>query len=232
MLSFHAHNEHHRAPQLLEKLKAGLDVALVSDAGTPLISDPGVGLVQAARAEGIRVEVVPGASAPLTALVAAGLPAETFTFLGFVPSRATERDAWLRALAAEPRTTVFFEAPHRIVSTLQVCAEVLADRQIALARELTKLHEELIVGTAVEVLSRLDEIRGEFTVVVGPPPPVAESHQVLPDAEALWREFCALTAEPGRNRREAIATLARRYARPTRDVYAALERAKPQGAGN
>jgi 16S rRNA (cytidine1402-2'-O)-methyltransferase len=225
-LSFHEYNERDRAGMLLEKLRGGLAVALVADAGTPLISDPGAGLVQAARAEGIRVEVVPGASALLTAVVAADLPVDSFTFLGFAPARATDRERWLRALAAEPRTTVFFEAPHRIVLTLRACARILPDRQVAVARELTKLHEELLVGTAEEVLSRLDEIRGEFTVVVGPPPAVPSTEGAAPSDDELWCEFSALTAEVGTSRRNAVATLARRYGVPARDIYTALERAK------
>jgi 16S rRNA (cytidine1402-2'-O)-methyltransferase len=224
--SFHRHNEHERGPELLARLRAGESVALVTDAGTPLVADPGSGLVRAAREAGIRVEAIPGPSALLAALVSAGLPAETFTFLGFPPHRAVERRAWARALGAEPRTTVFFEAPHRVEATLHDLAATLPDRTMAVARELTKIHEEILVGTAAQLLARLGPGRGEFTLVVGPPAPDTGPAVTPPSDEGLWREFCSLTTDDGLTRREAVAALARRYSRPAREIYAALERGK------
>jgi 16S rRNA (cytidine1402-2'-O)-methyltransferase len=226
MLSLHAHNERARATALIDKLRAGHRVAVVSDAGMPLVSDPGAPLVIAARAAGIRVEVVPGPSAALAALVTVGFPSDSFTFLGFPPVRAVARRAWLTTLAAEPRTVVFFEAPHRIRATLEALAEILPERPLAVARELTKLHEEVLAGTAAAVLARLGEVRGEFTIVVGPPAASPDSTPPEVTEETLWREFCLLTAEPGTTRRRAVASLARRYGRPARVIYAALERAK------
>lgn len=230
-LSLHEHNERDRLPLLLARLRAGEDVALVTDAGTPLVSDPGADLVQAARAEGITVVAVPGPSALLTALVGSGLPAETFTFLGFPPSRAGERLRWLQALAAEPRTTIFFEAPHRIEATLRDLGVLVPDRRIAVGRELTKLHEQVLTGPAAQVLAELGPPRGEFTVVVSGPAEVQAAPD-LPDSATLWREFCSLTGEAQASRRDAVTALARRYARPAREIYAAIERARQAGASD
>ena len=225
-LSFHSHNDRDRLPQLLEKLRSGEDIALVTDAGTPVISDPGDILVQAVREAGAQIVVVPGASAVLTALVTSGLPADSFTFLGFAPARRGERLSWIRALAAEPRTTIFFEAPSRILETLGAFREVLPDRTLAVARELTKVHEQVLVGTADTVLNRLTELRGEFTVVVGPPPPDEAPAPAEINEEELWREFCSLTAEAGRQS-AGRGRNPRPPARPaTQGNYAALEQAK------
>jgi 16S rRNA (cytidine1402-2'-O)-methyltransferase len=226
-LSLHEHNERWRLKPMLERLSRGELVALVTDAGTPLVSDPGAELVRAVLAAGHRVEVVPGPSAVLAALVGSGLSAEAFTFLGFPPPREGARRAWLRAAGAEPRTVVFFEAPHRIAETLADLVATLGDRDIAVGRELTKLHEEMLRGPASDVLARLGAPRGEYTVVVAPPGAGELGHTppALDDARA-WEEFQALTAA-GARRREAIATIARRYGRPGRDVYAAVERGRP-----
>ena len=226
LLSLHEHNERARLPALLARLRQGQAVALVTDAGTPLVSDPGALLVQQAREAGFRVEAVPGASAVLAALVSSGLTGNGFTFAGFVPSRAGARRAWLEAIAAEPRPVVFFEAPHRIRATLaELLASAGGDRRVAVARELTKLHEEVSTGPLSEVLESLAEPRGEFTVVLAP----AATPQ-LPDVsdQALWEEFRSLTEGDGLSRRQAVTTVARRHQRPARDVYAALERARPR----
>jgi 16S rRNA (cytidine1402-2'-O)-methyltransferase len=224
-LSLHEHNEGRRVGTLLEHLLAGEDVALVSDAGTPLISDPGARLVRAVRDAGVRVEAVPGASALLAALVASGIPADTFTFLGFPPSRAGARQAWIRELAGEPRTVVFFEAPHRIGATLRDLAALLPGRPMAIARELTKVHEEILVGSTENIIGQLTNLRGEFTIVLGGQARAERSAPEL-DPDRLWTEFCSLTADLGLSRRAAIASLSRRYCRPSRDIYQAIERAK------
>lgn len=228
-LSLHEHNERSRLVPLLTRLESGDSVALVTDAGTPLVSDPGADLVRAAREAGIRVEAVPGASAVLTALVASGLGGESFTFLGFPPSRSGERLAWLRRVAAEPHTCVFFEAPHRIRQTLGDLAEVLPDRPLAVTRELTKVHEEILTGTATTVLARLTDPRGEFTVVLSAPIEIPADPLSISPAD-LWREFCSLTADTATGRREAIAVLARRYGRPAREIYAAVEQGRAAGS--
>jgi len=171
LISLYEHNEAQRVPQLLARLEAGESVALVSDAGTPLLSDPGFELVRAAARAGFTVQAIPGASAITTALAAAGLPAQRFCFEGFLPARGAERRAALAALAHEPRTLVFFEAPHRIIATLtDMAAEFGAQREAVVARELTKVHESIYRGTLAQLLAcaQADEnfARGEITLVL------------------------------------------------------------------
>ena len=214
---------------LLDRVARGESVALVSDAGTPLVSDPGAGLVRAARSRGLRVEAVPGPSAVLAALTASGLPCETFTFLGFVPPRASERRQWLTRVAAEPHTVVCFEAPHRIRDTLVAIVDIFGERQISLARELTKLHEQVLTGSATDVLEALGEERGECTLVIAPDTGSdAGTSQELSDRHA-WLDFRQLTEKEGFGRREAVTALARRYGRSANDVYSAIERGKAEG---
>src|SRR5215217_4604496 len=165
--SLHEHNEHARTPSLIGRLERGDSVALVSDAGTPVVSDPGVLLVAAAHVAGVRVEPVPGPSAALAAVSASGLQGDQVLFVGFPPSRSTARKRWIESLRGEPRIIVFFEAPHRIRETMADLLAILGDRTVAVARELTKAHEELVVRPISEYLQRLSDPRGEFTVVVG-----------------------------------------------------------------
>lgn len=171
LLSLHAHNEAQRVPELIARLEAGEVVALVSDAGTPLLSDPGFGLVREAANAGIDVGVIPGPSAITAALAVAGLPTDRFCFEGFLSAHARERRTQLESLAHESRTLVFFEAPHRIAATLEALAEVFgAERRAAVARELTKVHETIYRGTLADLIdrSRQDENfqRGEITLVI------------------------------------------------------------------
>jgi len=171
LVSLHEHNESQRTPELLARLAAGETIALVSDAGTPLLSDPGLELVQRAARAGFEVHAIPGPSAITSALAVAGLPTDRFCFEGFLPSRERERRAALAALAHEPRTLVFFEAPHRILRTLaDMAVEFGAERPAAVARELTKAHETIYRGTLRELLARAQAEenfqRGEITVVV------------------------------------------------------------------
>src|SRR5256885_4950815 len=179
LVSLHEHNESQRTPELLARLAAGETIALVSDAGTPLLSDPGLELVQRAARAGFEVHAIPGPSAITSALAVAGLPTERFCFEGFLPSRERERRAALAALAHEPRTLVFFEAPHRILRTLaDMAAQFGAGRPAAVARELTKAHETVYRGTLQELLARAQAEenfqRGEITIVVdGAPAAVA-----------------------------------------------------------
>ena len=166
-VSLHAHNEARRVPQLLRRLDGGGSLALVSDAGTPLLSDPGSRLVAAALAAGHRVVPVPGPSAILAALVASGLPTEPFSFVGFPPRRGGGRRAWLARLRGLAGSIVLFEAPGRVAGTLADLADVLGPRRVALARELTKRFEEVVRGSLGEVEPlRLRELRGEVTIVV------------------------------------------------------------------
>jgi 16S rRNA (cytidine1402-2'-O)-methyltransferase len=171
LVSLHEHNESQRTPELLARLAAGETIALVSDAGTPLLSDPGLELVQRAVRAGFEVHTIPGPSAITSALAVAGLPTDRFCFEGFLPSRERERRAALAALAHERRTLVFFEAPHRILRTLaDMAVEFGAERPAAVARELTKVHEAIYRGTLRELLARAQAEenfqRGEITVVV------------------------------------------------------------------
>ena len=171
LLSLHAHNETQRVPELLARLTAGETIALVSDAGTPLLSDPGYELVRAAAEAGVEIEAIPGPSAITAALAVAGLPVNRFCFEGFLPTRERERRAHLAQLAGETRTLVFFEAPHRIVTTLaDLAAELGGERRAVVARELTKAHETIYRGTLAELTQRSGKednfARGEITIVV------------------------------------------------------------------
>jgi 16S rRNA (cytidine1402-2'-O)-methyltransferase len=201
LVSLHAHNEARRVPELLARLRAGSVVALVTDAGTPLLSDPGALLVKSAAGAGIEVRPIPGPSAITTALAAAGLATERFCFEGFLPAVERERRERLEELAAEPRTLVFFEAPHRIVAALVDFATAFgAERPAAVARELTKAHETIYRGRLGELAARAREDanfrRGELTIVVQGAAPRAAST----DAAALRRTVALLLRElpPGK----------------------------------
>jgi 16S rRNA (cytidine1402-2'-O)-methyltransferase len=217
--SLHAHNEAARAEEVLAALAAGRRVALVSDAGTPLVSDPGGRLVAQAIAAGHDVVPVPGPSAALAALVASGLPAETFCFVGFLPRKAGERSARLAALAGRGETLILFESPRRVGATLRDLAQALGERRACVARELTKLHEEVARGTLSELARRFEAgARGEVTIVVEGAP-AAEA----PRPDALRARVRALLAA-GESARDVAARLARETGAPRRAIYAlALE---------
>jgi 16S rRNA (cytidine1402-2'-O)-methyltransferase len=170
MISYHAHNEASRSKLLLEKLTSGSDVALISDAGTPLISDPGFRLVRAVQRAGIRVSPIPGPSSAIAALSAAGLPTENFYFCGFLSSRSQQRGAQLEALRQFRVTLVLFESSHRIKRLLKQLVLVFPDKPCAIAKELTKMHEQIMRGSAAELLARLSEdsalTKGEFVVLI------------------------------------------------------------------
>ncbi|BCS30809.2 ribosomal RNA small subunit methyltransferase I [Luteitalea sp. TBR-22] len=227
MVSVHAHNEVSRLPGLLEKLRAGEPVALVTDAGTPLLSDPGDHLIRACLDEGIPVEPVPGASAVLAALTMSGVPASAFTFLGFPPVKNGPRRRWCEEAGAYQHPVVFFEAPHRIAGTLGMLAEIVGgQRRIAVCREITKKHEQLIRGAIGEVVTHpaIAEPIGEFTCILEAPLrteiPAAIVEQDLLD------EFDRITEKGTFERRAAMSEVARRLHVRTRDVFDALERRK------
>jgi 16S rRNA (cytidine1402-2'-O)-methyltransferase len=223
--SLHEHNERARTPALIARLERGESVALVTDAGTPTVSDPGALVVSAAHTAGIRVEPVPGPSAAMAALSASGFSAEQVVFAGFPPSRSNARKTWLAGLAEEKRVLILFEAPHRIRATLENMIEILGDRSVALGRELTKAHEELAVRPISGHLIHLRDPRGEFTLVVHPPAETSKQ-ATKPTVAAITAEFWLLTNN-GLSRREAIRQTARKHALSTRDVFAMLEEAKP-----
>ncbi len=164
--SLHAHNESTKASSLVSRLVGGDSVALVSDAGTPTVSDPGLALIRAAIEAEIRVEPIPGANAAIAALSASGFAADQFAFLGFPPTRSLDRKKWFERLASLGGTVVFYEAPHRIERTLCDLTKIIGDRPAVVARELTKIHEELVRGPISTLYRQLKSGRGEFTVVV------------------------------------------------------------------
>ena len=203
LVSYHEHNEDRRASELVARMRAGETVALVSDAGMPLVSDPGYVLVRACVAAGLSVEVLPGPSAALAALVAAALPADRWRFAGFLPRKPGD----LARLLAEPGgTLVAFESPRRVPATLRLLAEIDPERQVAVCRELTKVHEEVVRGSAAELAARYAEgpPRGEVVLVLGPPsekdgeqdPPAGLDHvRKLVDAGAKPRVAAQVVAE-------------------------------------
>jgi 16S rRNA (cytidine1402-2'-O)-methyltransferase len=214
-VSYHEHNEAERAAELIERLRAGENIALVSDAGVPLISDPGYRLVKAAVEAGISVEPVPGPSAALAALSASGLPTDAFRFSGFLPSKPGQRLHALEKLSEEQATLIFFEAPHRVVETLEAIEQVLGARPIVVARELTKVHEEFLRGTPAEVRAQLlarDAIKGEITLLIGKATePSAGDMPVAEAVETLVRK--------GTPRMDAIKQVARQRGLSKREVY-------------
>jgi 16S rRNA (cytidine1402-2'-O)-methyltransferase len=218
VVSYHEFNERRRAEELAERIAAGARVALVSDAGMPGVSDPGYRLVRACLARGLAVEAVPGPSAILTALVLSGLPTDRFCFEGFLSRKPGARRRRLEELATEPRTLVFFEAPQRIAGTLAAMADAFGPvRGCALARELTKLHEQVLRGTLGELAERLAEEppRGELTLVVAGAP-AGE-----PDVAGLAGEVAA-RVQAGMDRKQAMSEVARASGTSRRAVYQAV----------
>jgi 16S rRNA (cytidine1402-2'-O)-methyltransferase len=217
MLSLFEGNERQRIDELLERLSEGATVALVSDAGMPAVSDPGFRLLRAAVEAGIGISVVPGPSAVTAALVVSGLPTDRWVFEGFLPRRPSERRSRLRALAHDPRTVVLFESPLRVVTLLRDVLVELGDRRAAVARELTKIHEEVLRGRVSEVLAMLldSEPRGEIVVVLeGAETPEAALSEMVDEAGRLVRD--------GMRKREAAAAVARVSGGSANEIYRAL----------
>ncbi|HWF11795.1 MAG TPA: 16S rRNA (cytidine(1402)-2'-O)-methyltransferase [Bryobacteraceae bacterium] len=214
-VSYHEHNEQERAEELATRLESGQSIALVSDAGTPLLSDPGYRIVRAAVEAGITVEAIPGPSALLTALVASGLPTDQFHFAGFFPAKESQRARVLESLRGEPATLIFYEAPHRILETLADIEAVLRDREIVVARELTKIYEEVLRGSAASIrntLSARDSIRGEFVILIAKAMKPADDE--TPVDEAVESLVLA-----GVSRMDAFKTVARERGLSKRDIY-------------
>jgi 16S rRNA (cytidine1402-2'-O)-methyltransferase len=232
-VSCHEHNEIFRAPELIEEIKRDGVVAVVSDAGTPGISDPGALLVKEAIAAGVPVIPIPGANAALSSLIASGLPSGEFTFLGFLPEKAGARRTRLEQIAAEPResprTLIFYEAPHRIAAALADIESIWgAELRAAVAREVTKLHEEFLRGTVAELhkeLAARDRIRGEFVLVIEAPAKQASSEaQVSVRHSSIAERVAALQAEKGIDEKDALKLLARELGQSKSELYRELQR--------
>jgi 16S rRNA (cytidine1402-2'-O)-methyltransferase len=220
LVAVHARNEQQKVPALVREIAAGARVALVTDAGMPGLSDPGHKLVEACVDAGLRIEVIPGASAVPAALVASGLPTARFVFDGFLPRTRAARVRRLHDLASEERTIVLFESPHRLAGSLADMAEVLGARRAAIARELTKLHEEVIRGLLPELAERIGEegVRGEVTVVIeGAAAPAASAADPHDLAAEVSEEMSG-----GSDKRSAIASVAARNRIPKKVVYQAV----------
>jgi 16S rRNA (cytidine1402-2'-O)-methyltransferase len=229
-VSCHEHNERERAEELVQALKSGQRIAFVSDAGTPGISDPGAYLARAAIAAGVSVIPIPGANAALSALVASGMPAGEFQFLGFLPEKAGARRTLLEKIAAAPReassTLIFYEAPHRILATLSDVETIWGGLlNVVLARELTKIHEEFLRGTVSEIRRELearDRIRGEITLLIQVP----ATNSVAPrtGSEKISARVARMQSENGIDEKEALKRLARELNRSKSDLYRELQR--------
>lgn len=228
LLSYNEHNQRERLPALLDALAEG-NVALVTDAGMPGVSDPGAELVAKAAAAGHLVESVPGVSAVTTALAMSGLPGDGFLFAGFLPRRKRDRLAKLETLSREPQTLVIFEAPHRLLACLTDLVAVLGDRELAVCRELTKLHEEVFRGTISQALEHFAEPRGEFVLVIrGKPSPAASPEPAEDDLEEARQQLAGLRTK-GIRARDAVAQVAETMRMPKNVVYRLwLQEARPK----
>jgi 16S rRNA (cytidine1402-2'-O)-methyltransferase len=226
MVSYHEHNEITRAAEIIIELEQGAKIALVTDAGTPSISDPGNRLVSLCVRHGIQVVPLPGACAFVTALAASGMPIDEFTFIGFLPSRPTERRKRLRALVAEPRVLALYEAPHRLVDTLEDALEIFGNRPGVVARELTKVYEEFVRGHLEDLLAavRAKPPRGEITLLIGPADGEAQ-HAADMDAHAktpLARRVTEIMNDRGVDNKAALKEVARERGLTRREAYKQL----------
>lgn len=224
--SLHEHNEGRKAAFLIARLVAGESVALVSDAGTPTIADPGQRLIRDAIDAGVRIETVPGPNAAIATLAVSGFLTETFTFLGFPPTRSKDRKTWFARLSGSAPLAVFYEAPHRIRRTLEDLREAVGDCQVVVGRELTKKHEELVRGPISRALDALTEPKGEFTVVIEIGQTIDKIAPAGPSDGDILSEFGELTKNKNSSRRQTLALLALKYRMTPNDIYAAIERAK------
>ena len=222
-LSYHQHNEASRADELLKRLEQGAQIVLVSDAGTPIISDPGHRLVSLCIERQIPVVPIPGPSALIAALAASGLPSEEFVFVGFLSSRPVARRKALQNLAKETHTMALYEAPHRLVDTLSDALECLGRRQAVIAREITKIHEEFLRGDLAELLVRVQRqpVRGEITLLIGPPLPGSDKSPRL-SAAPLGQRVEQIMREQQIDRKAALKLAARERGLTKREAYKQL----------
>lgn len=230
-ISYHEHNEAARAEELVAKLEQGLNVAQVSDAGMPGISDPGYRVIKLAIEHGVQVIPIPGASAVVAALAASGLPTDSFQFLGFLPAKSGQRRTLLETLLRAQHTTVVYEAPHRIAETLEDIVETLGpERPIVLARELTKVHEEFIRGAAEAVLGRVQQqdLKGEITLLIGK----GEEHESQAGAKNIVQRLDEIMREQNLDEKAALKALAKERGLSKSEAYRELQRMKTmQGRG-
>ena len=224
--SLHAHNEHARTPVLIDRLRRGESIALVSDAGTPVISDPGARLIAAAHEAGLTVQPIPGPSAVAAIVSAAGVGESGFVFVGFPPNRSFGRKRWLSELFGSSRPVVMYEAPHRIHALLADIHEVLGERVVAIGRELTKIHEQLAIRPSSKWIEDLPTAQGEFVVVVYPAEEVGKPQA---NDQTMADEFQSLIVDTAVSRREALKAIAERHGVSTRRVFDAVEAAKNSG---
>ncbi len=225
LISCHEHNEHERAREIVERVQSGQAVAVVSDAGLPGISDPGYRVAQAAIAAGVRVIPIPGPSAVDTAIVASGLPTDSFLYGGFLPAKSGQRLKVLEALAAERSTLVFYEAPHRLLRALEDAQSALGDRQAVVARELTKAHEEFLRGMLSEIhadLAAREAIRGEIVLLIAGTSGASTPSATLPLPARVEQLIVA-----GTSPMDAVKTAAKEYGISKREAYNLVESAKP-----
>jgi len=226
-VSYHEHNELTRAPELVLDLEGGARVALVTDAGMPGISDPGFRLISLAIRHHIPVVPIPGASAFLAALVASGLPADSFRFSGFLPAKVGQRRQTLESVKASPRTQVFYEAPHRLKETVEDVVEILgADRQLVIAREVTKIHEEFLRGRAGEVLEILKargDIKGEITLLVGK---AEEGQQKIAVGVSVRQRFQQIMSQEKLDEKAALKRIAKEMGVSKSEAYRELQRSR------
>lgn len=223
LVSYHEHNEETRSQELLQRLLAGESVAVISDAGTPLISDPGYRVVAEARKHGIPVVPIPGACAAVAALMASGLASHQFVFYGFVPRKQSEREKWWEELIGEKRTAIFYESPNRLIKTLTEMAKYFAQRQVVVARELTKVHEEFLVGNVEEVLGTLSqrsEIKGEIVILLAGAGQSADDVEEITDAELI--DLLVGYMQTGIGNKEAVQQVVARTGAKKNRVYKLL----------
>ena len=227
IISVHEHNERARIEKIVGRLSKGESIALVTDAGTPGVSDPGAALVAAVRGAGFRIEPIPGASAVAAAISAAGINSDGFTFLGFPPIRGKGRKQWVEDVltATRNRAVVFFEAPHKLRRTLEELAD-LVNRPIFVARELTKVHEELVWATPSDLVNKFNNPHGEFTLIIPPQDSSQTVAEPRPDSEIAQVVGQITKTEHTKSLREAARLAGERLGMSARDVYAALERVK------
>jgi 16S rRNA (cytidine1402-2'-O)-methyltransferase len=221
-ISYHEFNEEKRTRELTDRLKQGTSIALVSDSGTPLLSDPGYEIVSACRREGIRIIPIPGPTAAVAALTGSGLPTDSFFFAGFPPSRSSQRKQRLEQLASVQATLIFYESPHRILASLADMVAVLGNRQAAIARELTKIHEEFLYGSLPEILDLLgarEKIQGECVIVVDRAEPEPFQYEY---PESIREHLAAEMEQTGLPRNEALKSVAKQRGIPRKRAYAMI----------